>query len=263
MKGVVLITGASKGIGIEISKQLLALDYSVIGMGRTPIDASLNLKEIKASFPNNFAYQQIDLASESLDFSCLDSLSLSQFGKSLNDSQMCAVIHNAGKLDPIATISNSDIKDWKEVFHVNLFAGIQLAQYTIPFLRKSPKSKYIVISSGASTTSYPTWAPYCSSKAAVNMFIQTMALEEPLITCLAIKPGVVDTDMQKIIREQGRDVMPKKYFDKFIGLYEREQLVLPENTAKAIARIIQSEELHSFSGLLMTYDSSNHQFKRS
>src|SRR5271170_7684377 len=76
----------------------------------------------------------------------------------------------------------------------------------IPHLRSSEGS-IIFISSGAATNAYSGWSAYSASKAAINSLTQSLALEESSITSLAIRPGVVDTEMQNDIRTK-RDPHP-------------------------------------------------------
>jgi NAD(P)-dependent dehydrogenase (short-subunit alcohol dehydrogenase family) len=76
---------------------------------------------------------------------------------------------------------------------------LQQIKEAIPYLRSS-RGSVIFVSSGAATNAYSGWSAYSASKAAINSIAQSLALEEPTITSLAIRPGVVDTEMQNDIR---------------------------------------------------------------
>ena len=94
----------------------------------------------------------------------------------------------------------------------------------------------MLTSSGAATGAYSTWGSYGSSKAALNHLALTLAVEEPSITSLALRPGVVDTDMQALIRSKSA-VMDGKDAEKFKSLYEGGHLVKPEEIGAAMAEI--------------------------
>lgn len=76
---------------------------------------------------------------------------------------------------------------------------LQQIKEAIPHLRSS-RGSVIFVSSGAAANAYSGWSAYSASKAAINSIAQSLALEEPTITTLAIRPGVVDTEMQNDIR---------------------------------------------------------------
>lgn len=74
------------------------------------------------------------------------------------------------------------------------------AKAAIPILHES-YGCVVFTSSGASTGAYSTWGAYGASKAAINHFARQLAVEEPKVISIAVRPGVVDTDMQRQIRE--------------------------------------------------------------
>ena len=84
---------------------------------------------------------------------------------------------------------------------------------------------------------YPTWGAYCISKAAFNILSSTLSKEEQDIFTVSLRPGVVDTNMQELIRTKV-DVMPDDFYKKFKELKERNELSEPEQPAKAIARLV-------------------------
>jgi NAD(P)-dependent dehydrogenase (short-subunit alcohol dehydrogenase family) len=71
----------------------------------------------------------------------------------------------------------------------------------------------------------------------MNHLALTLNVEEPLITSVAIRPGTVDTAMQKQIREEHSVRMDRKDAEKFAGLYGRGELLKPEQPGNVIARL--------------------------
>jgi NAD(P)-dependent dehydrogenase (short-subunit alcohol dehydrogenase family) len=85
---------------------------------------------------------------------------------------------------------------------------------------------------------YSAWGAYGASKAAMNHFALTLATEESLITSVAIRPGVVDTAMQKAIRDEHSGKMDVKDSTKFRDLYSSGKLLKPEQPGHVIARLV-------------------------
>ena len=106
----------------------------------------------------------------------------------------------------------------------------------LPALRSS-KGRIILTSSGAAVTGYAGWGPYGSSKAAMNHLALTLAAEEPDVTTIALRPGVVDTQMQDSIRELHLGTMAKKDAEKFASLKKEGGLLRPEQPGNVMARL--------------------------
>lgn len=120
-------------------------------------------------------------------------------------------------------------------FSDELSLNFPQVQAALPELRKS-KGRIILTSSGASVNTYTTWGAYGASKAALNHLALTLTVEEPNITSVAIRPGVVDTDMQTKVRSHA-EVMDEKDVEKFKGLHEQGKLLRPDQPGNVIARL--------------------------
>ncbi|KAJ9052835.1 hypothetical protein DSO57_1030149 [Entomophthora muscae] len=105
-------------------------------------------------------------------------------------------------INPISKIASLDINEVKSAFGTNLFSIIHLTTTLLPLILKY-QGTIINVSSGASTNPYTGWSSYCCTKAALNMFTMCLAKEHPDILTLSIRPGVVDTEMQTLIRGGG------------------------------------------------------------
>ncbi len=147
------------------------------------------------------------------------------------------LIINHGVLAPVKRIANAAAEEWRHVFDVNFFSAISLIQAALPALRDS-KGSIVLVSSGAAASAYPTWGAYGSSKAALNHLAMTFASEEESVTSLSIRPGILDTEMQKEIREQHNTVMNAEHVKKFADLKSSGNLIQPELPAHVIAKLI-------------------------
>ncbi|HEY58817.1 MAG TPA: SDR family NAD(P)-dependent oxidoreductase [Anaerolineae bacterium] len=147
-----------------------------------------------------------------------------------------AVVHNAGVLAPLAPVAQADLEAWQANWAVNFFGAVSLARAALPLLREA-QGRLVLISSGAAVHPYPTWGAYCTAKAALNHLAAVLAVEEPQVTTLAFRPGVVDTDMQTFIREQGQRVMPPELHQRFVGYKTQGRLHDPEGVGRTVAHI--------------------------
>lgn len=94
------------------------------------------------------------------------------------------------------------------------------------------------VSSGAAVAAYTAWGAYGSSKAALHSFATHLAVEEPEITSLSISPGRVDTDMQRILRAEGKDAMKASDYAGFASAFESGGLLKPEQPAAVFAAVV-------------------------
>lgn len=107
----------------------------------------------------------------------------------------------------------------------------------MPALRKA-NGCILLTSSGASTGAYSAWGAYSASKAAINQLAAQLACEEQQLTILSIRPGVVDTDMQKDLRDSHYSKMAEKDNEKFQSLYKSRQLLRPEQPGHVMAKVV-------------------------
>ena len=103
---------------------------------------------------------------------------------------------------------------------------------------RSTEGRIVFTSSGASLRAYSSWGAYGASKAALNHLAMTLAAEEPDITIISLRPGVVDTEMQRDIRDIYQEHMDHKDREKFISLYKTGQLLKPEQPGHVIAKLV-------------------------
>lgn len=92
-------------------------------------------------------------------------------------------------------------------------------------------------SSGAASNAYSSWGAYGATKAAVNHLAMTLKNEEPELTSVSIRPGVVDTTMQDDIRSKYATNMDEKDQEKFMTAKRDGKLLPPEKPAHVIAEL--------------------------
>lgn len=145
-------------------------------------------------------------------------LAISNFGS------VDSIVANAGVLDPVDAIAKADVAKWKALFDVNFFSVVELVQIALPHLKKS-HGNFVAVLSGASTKPYYGWAAYGASKAALNHFVQSISAENDDVSAISVAPGVVDTSMQKDIREKFGAHMTPESLERFVDLHKNKGLL--------------------------------------
>ncbi|KAJ2807624.1 hypothetical protein H4R20_001213 [Coemansia guatemalensis] len=248
---VAIVTGASRGLGREISMALLRSQVSVIGVGRSADCLNELMTTVASQSKDNGGAQFIPCVAD-----VTTAQGVSAIEQSLKNSGLglVALVNNAGTLGPVAPIASASAGGWREHFDVNLFAVVELTSRVLPELRASKPGRVINISSGASIHPYHGWGAYCASKAAVNMLTQSMAHEEPDVVAIAVRPGVVDTEMQDFIRNKCAKGMHADEYNKFVKLHESGKLVHPSKPANVIAKLALDAPVE-VSGSFYSWDS--------
>jgi len=227
---VILLTGASRGLGLAIANYLLLQpETNLVLVARTPSA----LDALKKQYPSRVQYVAGDLSSPDIAAKAV-ATAVESFGK------LDAVIVNHGGLDPVGKLADIDLAEAKCAFDVNFFSALALVTASVSELRKS-NGRVIFVSSGAAVKSYQAWAIYGASKAALNHLSQTLAAEESSITSIAIRPGVIDTQMQEEIRSRHSSSMGEGH-QRFIDLKDSGNLLKPSQPGNVIARLALKAE---------------------
>ncbi|WPG99918.1 Hypothetical protein R9X50_00273900 [Acrodontium crateriforme] len=223
---VIILTGASRGIGLAIAHYLLGQSHKLVVVSRS----EQPLRELEKQYNGQVAVLAGDLADFSLGEKAVE-LAKQQW------QRLDGVIVNHGVLDPVKRVVASSADEWRAAFDVNFFSAVAMAKAAIPELRKT-SGRIIFTSSGAATGAYTTWGAYGSAKAALNHLAMTLAVEEKDVTTISIRPGVVDTDMQQEIREKHNTAMDENDAKKFASLKATGGLLKPEQPGHVMAKLV-------------------------
>jgi NAD(P)-dependent dehydrogenase (short-subunit alcohol dehydrogenase family) len=107
----------------------------------------------------------------------------------------------------------------------------------LPSLRES-KGKIVFTSTGAAAAAYKGWGLYGASKAAMNHLAMSLGEEEPDVTTISIRPGMVDTEMQREIREVHHKNMEADIYSKFFNAHKEGKLLKPEQPGHVMAKLV-------------------------
>lgn len=139
-------------------------------------------------------------------------------------------INNAALLDPMGPVRDVDPAAAGQNLAISVGGVLHGTQSYARHVRATGRTGVLVnISSGAARTAYAGWGVYCAAKAAVERLTEVVALEEPALRCLAVSPGVIDTDMQARIRRATAEEFPQ--VEKFRQLKADGAFNTPEHVA--------------------------------
>ncbi|KAG9199507.1 hypothetical protein G6514_008470 [Epicoccum nigrum] len=241
---VIILTGASRGIGLKIAHSLLSSpsSHKLVLTSRT----ASALQDLQSQYGSDrIAIAPGDAADPQLAHT-LVSTALSSFGR------IDSLILNHGSLDPVKKIADSSPAEWRAAYDTNVFSCVAMIQAALPELRKT-KGRIVITSSGAASGAYQGWGAYGSGKAVLNHVAATLGVEEPDVTTVSIRPGVVDTEMQRAIREEHNLAMSSTDQEKFHGLHKEGKLVRPEQPGGVIASLAVRGD-KSLSGKFLSWD---------
>lgn len=213
--GSVLVTGASRGIGLQIVETLASGGFSpgkIIATARQPASAQ-NLQELAEKYPNIHVIALDVVNQESIE------KSVEEVGHLVQHEGLNCLINNAG-IKVVADFNTVTAEKMIENFHTNAVAPLMITKAYLPLLKQAAASRggagntgsmgiqraavinmssllgSVELNWGEGANSFK-WYPYRTSKSALNMVSRCMAvdLEPDGILCMAIHPGWVQTDM--------------------------------------------------------------------
>jgi NADP-dependent 3-hydroxy acid dehydrogenase YdfG len=199
-----LVTGATSGIGREVTLQLAEKGWRVLAIGRDEA-ALAELGRASALITPRAA----DLLADDL--------------AALVPEDVDALVHAAG-ISPDGGVEHTETEDWSRVFALNVTAGAQLARHALPALRRS-RGTIVFVNSGAGTAARPRNTPYAASKHALRALANGLRAEEEAhgVRVSTVYPGPTDTPM-------------------FTGDVDRSALIKPASVAAAILTAITASE---------------------
>ncbi len=222
MKKTILITGGSSGIGKALAIKCANEFLNVWITGRR-IE---KLNELKNLYPDNINVVKSDLSVPE---------GRQKIEQALKDiEKINYLVHNAADLGNIKHLLNYSLEEWRYINSVNLEAPLFL---TSLLLRKLNNSRILFISSGAAQRPISGWGGYCITKAGLLMLKNMLNAETKDILVGSVRPGVVDTAMQDLIRDADLEKFP--HLQKFHDLYKNNELEPPEKVARFLFWILE------------------------
>jgi NAD(P)-dependent dehydrogenase (short-subunit alcohol dehydrogenase family) len=186
MKNIAIVTGASRGLGLALTRSLVERGWTVVvdARGAEALSAAVDSLDGVVAIPGDVAAAAhrealVDAAAR------LGGLDL--------------VVNNASVLGPSPQppLADYPLHVLRNVYEVNVVAPVGLVQTALPLLRRSPIGVVLNITSDASVEAYEGWGGYGSSKAALDHVSRVLAAEEPGLRVYAVDPGDMRTQMHQ------------------------------------------------------------------
>ncbi|GAB3030488.1 SDR family NAD(P)-dependent oxidoreductase [Bowmanella dokdonensis] len=236
MNKLVVLTGASRGLGLAIAEQLLQQNYQVLAIARSQSEA---LKQLAQSCSERLDFMPADLGQ-------LDALPdlchaiIKQYGRPY------ALINNAavGHDGVLATLHNSQIS---ELLNLNLQAPILMSKYLLRSMLLNRAGRIVNISSIVAKTGFNGLSVYAASKAGLEGFSRSLAREAGKggVTVNCVAPGYMETEMTSALKGEKLESVKRR---SAIG-----RLATPEDAAAMVAYLL-SEQASAITGTVMTVD---------
>ena len=238
---VVIVTGASKGLGEALVECLLSPDRRIVGIARSPNEALAASARGKGAWLDWYLQ---DLA----DLDAADALAASICAGLPRDATSYTLVNNAALAEPVGAIASLDAAKTVAALNVNLTAAML---FTSRFLAATApldaERRVLNISSGLARRPMDGTAAYCTSKAGLDMFTRCINAEPHdaaravrKAKAVSLAPGVIDTGMQVFMRGQRAEVFPEGQY--FQAMKDDGKLVSAADVAEKVARYLRRDD---------------------
>lgn len=202
---IVLITGASSGIGAACAKVFANAGAKLILAARR-LERLQELVELSDTTSSQFHLLQLDVSDRSAVESAISNLPSAW-------SDIDILINNAGLSRGLDKLHEGDIQDWEEMIDTNIKGLLYLTRYVVPGMVKRDRGHVVNIGSIAGHQTYPRGNVYCGTKAAVRAISE--GLKQDLlgtpIRVSSVDPGMVETEFSEV-RFHGDSDRAKKVY---------------------------------------------------
>ncbi len=219
-----IVTGASRGLGAALAEALLRPGHHLVCVARGD-NPALRAQAERAGV--TLDWHQCDLS----DARAAEAW-MTRTLAALPEHRQVALALNAGAVEPIGAIQTLHADALLSHLHLNLAGPMAM---TAALLRGTAgwgaQRRILAVSSGAARRPVAGWAAYCAGKAGLDMFVRAINAEGDASTrAVALAPGVLDTDMQRAIRDADFAGV-----QRFRDLHAHGELVSPQDAARRIA----------------------------
>ena len=230
---VAFVTGASGGLGAAIAERFSARGAKVVLAARRSELTEEVADRIRAKGGTALAVA-CDVADNG-SVEAAVSETLSRLGR------VDHVINNAGTIDPIGALHETDAQAWARTLAVNLAGPYHVCRAALPAMLAAGGGTIVNISSGAAHAPFEGWSAYCATKAGLAMLTRSLIEEysDRGIRVHGFIPGLVATDMQARIRASGVNQVSR---------FDPSMLSPPEHAANCVVYLCWPEAADIASG---------------
>jgi NAD(P)-dependent dehydrogenase (short-subunit alcohol dehydrogenase family) len=211
-KPVVLITGATDGLGRAAALLMAERGYRVFAAGRS--------SEKRAELDSLAREKKLPLESLQMDVCDDSSVRLAVAEVLVKAGKIDVLINNAGVVI-VATVEDMAMEDWRKQFETNFYGMLRVTQAVLPHMRQRRKGRIVMMSSVAGLVTPPTYGPYSASKHAMEAVGNALRHElYPFgIKTILIEPGYIVTGIQKAAAELSKQYREKTASGPYAKIY--------------------------------------------
>lgn len=236
-----IITGGGTGVGKSLALALANRGEQVCIIGRRE-----SVLQNTASLSTNITYLCSDVST-----SAGREFIKQEFS---NLPRIKSLVNNAGTIEPMVPIQKISPEAWHLAMNTNLDAALFLPQL---LQRQLSNGRVLNIGSGAAYYPTKSWTAYCVSKAALAMLTRCWQIESDTIAFSSVKPGIINTEMQDIIK--ANESMEPSDLSFFQRLSDANRLISTETVATFLSWLLLDIDTNRFvSQEWDIYDNSHH-----
>jgi len=237
-----IVTGATGGLGKEISKSILVQNGKLVFVARDEQKINLFRKELDELESGSFYTIKANLSSND-DLTQIEA-DLTEILQENVEVEEVFLFNNASIIDPIAVIEDVSFEQVSTVLIINIASAYALTAMLLRLKQKFAfgKINIINISSGVSVNAVTGWSAYCISKAGLNMLSKCIVTEntDGSVFSLSINPGPINTEMQEKIRSADSEKIPVT--KKFETMYLEGKLQSASAVSEKFFRVLASND---------------------
>jgi len=182
---LIVLTGATRGLGRAMAEEFVALGHTVVGCGRS----ADRVAGLRATFGPPHGFETVDVASDA-QVRCWAEGVLRRCGTP------DLLLNNAALINANAPLWQVPAEEFDRVIDVNVKGVANVLRHFAPAMIARGQGVFVNFSSGWGRSTSPEVAPYCATKWAVEGLTQAFAQELPRgLAAVALNPGVIDTEM--------------------------------------------------------------------
>lgn len=229
-----VITGAGRGLGSAVATAMAKAGARTALFSRTVSELEAVAETIRNT--GGKALVVAGDVSKEVDVNRLFEQTVERLGP------VRILVNNAAVIGPANFLENTDPNAWQATLDINLMGAYYCCRRAIPQMLKAGGGRIISITSGLSRMPFPHFSAYAVSKAGLEQLTRSLseAFKEQAILVNAVDPGVMDTPMQKAIRNLGPNTLQEDIYRRFVRFKETGELNDPEKVARGIARLAAS-----------------------
>lgn len=233
---VALVTGGGRGIGLAAAWELANLGASVALLARNKGEIDTAARQL-----TDAGHPALPVPADVSDWAQLIS-AVQVVEQALGPIDI--LINNAAIIGPLAPIARTDPGEWARVMNINITGAYHCLRAVLPGMSARGWGRVVNITSGAAQGSgIENSAAYSVSKAALDMLTRAAAAEcvGSGVQISAVSPGIVDTAMQRTLREAPPAEVGAATSERFRGFHARGELQAPSRPARLIAAVVLSD----------------------